>query len=141
MTTKTNDMTRSMRPLGITAISLFFVFGTLMSGLAAFMLRFPGSVLEPLWGLNPRAREGFAVLGMRGAMLMAGVCLACMAAALGLWRCTRWGLWMAVGILVINLAGDTTNAMVTGDLRALIGLPIGGLMIWYLVKQRRLFAR
>ncbi len=103
-------MTRSIRPPTVTAISLFFVFGTLMSGLATSMLLSPGSVLEPLWRLNPRARAGLAVMGMQAVLLMAAVCLACLVAALGLWRCRRWGLWTAVGILAINLAGDTTNA-------------------------------
>ena len=38
------------RPSGITALTLFFVvFGTVMSGLTAVMLSFPGSVIEPLW--------------------------------------------------------------------------------------------
>jgi len=36
------------RPIGIIALSLFFVFGSVMSGLAAVMLLSPGSVLEPL---------------------------------------------------------------------------------------------
>ena len=36
---------------------------------------------------------------------------------------------------------DTKAALITGDRRALIGLPIGGLMIWYLVRQRRRFAK
>ncbi len=132
-------MTRSIRPPGVTALSLFFVFGMVMSGLAACMLLFPGSALEPLWRLNPRAREGFAVMGIRAVLLMALVCLACLVAALGLWGCTRWGFWTALSILAINLAGDTTNALIMGDWRTLIGLPIGGFMIWYLLKQRQLF--
>jgi hypothetical protein len=37
------------RPPGITALALFFVFGTVMSGLTAVMLSFPRSVIEPLW--------------------------------------------------------------------------------------------
>ena len=35
----------------------------------------------------------------------------------------------------MNLVGDTFNAVFRGDLRTLIGLPIGGLMIWYLMKH------
>jgi hypothetical protein len=120
-------------------MSLFFVFGALMSGLTAFLLLVPGSPIEPLWRFNSKAREGFAGMGFWGPLLMTLVCLACMTATIGLWRCTRWGLWTAVCILAINLIGDTSNTVVTGDLRALIGLPIGGLMIWYLMKQRRLF--
>jgi hypothetical protein len=31
-----------------------------------------------------------------------------------------------VAVLAVNLVGDTTNAVMRGDLRTLIGLPIGG---------------
>jgi hypothetical protein len=92
-----------------------------------------------LWRLNPHAREGFLSLGWPALLLMAIVCLACLTAASGLWRCTRWGLWTAVTILTINLAGDSIDALVLGDRRTLIGLPIGGLMIWYLLAHRRIF--
>jgi uncharacterized membrane protein (DUF2068 family) len=132
-------MTPPARPLGITALSLFFAFGALMSGLTVFLLLFPGTVLDSVWRLNPRAHEGFATMGSWTVLLMAVVCLGCVVAAVGLWRCTRWGLWTALTILSVNLAGDTTNAIVTGDKRTLIGLPIGGLMIWYLLRKRRLF--
>jgi hypothetical protein len=128
------------RPLGITALSLFFVFGFAMSGLAAVMLLFPGSALEPLWRLNPRAREGFAGMGAWAVLLMGAVCVACATAALGLWRGTRWGYWTALAILSVNLAGDTLNVFIARDWRTLIGLPIGGTMIAYLVSRRRWFA-
>lgn len=129
-------MTNRGRPLGISALSLFFVFGVVMSGLAALMLLFPGSVLEPLWRLNPRAREGFAAMGALAVLLMAVVCVACATAALGLWRGTRWGYWTALAILSVNLAGDTLNVFIAHDWRTLIGLPIGGAMIAYLVSKR-----
>jgi len=110
-----------------------------MSGLTLLMLLFPGSPLDALWRVNPRAHQGLAVLGLRALLLMGATSLACAAAALGLWRCTRWGLWTALVILVINLSGDTGNAFLTGDKRSLIGLPIGGLMIWYLISRRQSF--
>ena len=37
----------------------------------------------------------------------------------------------------INLIGDSLNAFLLNDLRTLIGLPIGGVMIWYLVRKGR----
>ncbi len=64
-------MTYPSRPPGITALCFFFLFGTVMSGLAAVMLLFPGSVLEPLWRLNPRARKGFAAMGLWAVLPMA----------------------------------------------------------------------
>jgi len=132
-------MTYPSRPPGIIALCFFFLFGTVMSGLAAVMLLFPGSVLEPLWRLNPCAREGFAAMGLWAVLLMAVVCVACGAAVLGLQRCKRWGYWTALAILTINLAGDTTNALVAHDWRTLIGLPIGGAMLVYLVAKRSAF--
>jgi hypothetical protein len=35
--------------------------------------------------------------------------------------------------VAVNLVGDTTNALVRGDLRTLVGLPIGGALIAYLL--------
>jgi hypothetical protein len=41
---------------------------------------------------------------------------------------------MALLVLVTNLVGDTINAFVRGDWRTLIGLPVAGLMIAYLLR-------
>ena len=130
-------MTLRSRPLGVTVITLFFVFGAVMSGLAAAMLLFPGGVLEPLWRPNPHAREGFAAMGAWAILLMAAVCAACVTAAVGLWRCTRWGFWTALAILSVNMAGDTANAIIAHNWRTLIGVPIGAAMILYLLAKRR----
>ena len=46
------------------------------------------------------------------------------------------GRWLAIGILTANLVGDSVNALLRHDPKTLIGLPIGGLMIWYLVKKK-----
>lgn len=127
------------RPLGVTLLTLFFVFGTLMASLAAVMLSFPGSIMEPLWRLNPRAHEGFASLGFWAVLVMVLVATACAVAASGLWRCARWGYITAVVILSVNLAGDIINALVAHDWRTLIGLPIGGAMIVYLISKRLTF--
>ena len=126
-------MNSQKRPLGITAIAGFFCFGACMSGLAAVMLLFPGGPLDVLWRINPRGHEGFAVMGGWAVLLMVLVCAACIAAAAGLWRCKRWGLFVAIAILSVNLLGDTINAFVLRDWRTLIGLPIGGAMILYLL--------
>ena len=45
----------------------------------------------------------------------------------------------AIAILGINLLGDATNALVTGDWRALIGVPIASVMILYLSRKRQHF--
>jgi hypothetical protein len=134
-----NQMTYPSRLPGITVLCVFFLLGTIMSGLTAVMLLFPGSVLEPLWRLNPRAREVFGTMGLGAVLLMALVCVACGTAAQGLLRRKRWGYWTALAILTINLAGDVVSAVIAHDWRTLIGLPIGGAMVLYLVKKRSAF--
>ena len=120
------------RPFGISALSLFFVFGMTMSGLAATSLAFPGGALEPMWRINPRGREGLGALGLPAVVLMAVVSLACFAAAIGLWHGRFWGRRLAMTILVVNAAGDLLNGVFGGDLRSLIGLPIAGALLYYL---------
>ena len=133
-------MPSSPRSIGITALSLFFVFGAVMASITALMLLFPRSVLEPFWRLNPRANEGFAAMGVWAVLVMAVVATACATAAVGLWHSARWGYITAVVVLSINLLGDTMNAFIAHDWRTLIGLPIGGAMIIYLVSRRTPFA-
>ena len=67
--------------------------------------------------------------------MMLVVSIACAFAALGLWRRVRWGRWLAVVLLTANLVGDVVNAL-RGDLRTLVGIPIAGALILYLLSAR-----
>jgi uncharacterized membrane protein (UPF0136 family) len=100
-------------------------------------LAFPGGFLEPIWRLKPEARVEFQKIGSASVALMAVVGAACGLAAVGLARNADWGRRLAIGVLAVNLVGDSLNALLRHDPRTLIGLPIGGLMIWYLLKKRR----
>ena len=124
------------RPVGLTILAAFFAFGSLMALLASLGLLLPGGVLEPMWRLNPQARVSLTALHSWGVVLMLTVGIACALAAIGLWTRAMWGHHLAVGILAVNLVGDGLNVIVRGDLRALIGLPIGGAIILYLLRSR-----
>ena len=78
-------------------------------------------------------------MGAVAVFLMAAVCVACAAAAVGLWRCARWGYWLAIIILIINLIGDIGNFVVAHDWRTLLGIPVAGTMIAYLICKRGVF--
>jgi len=124
------------RPAGLVLLALFFAFGTLMSGVTALALAAPGRWSEQLWRLNPAARTGFEAMGGWAVPFMLLVAAACAGAASGLWLGRLWGHRLALAVLSLNLVGDVSNALVRGDRRTLIGLPIVGAMIAYLVSRR-----
>jgi hypothetical protein len=124
------------RPVGVTALSSFFWAGAIISFIAAVSLLFPGSLLEPMWRLNPRARQGFAGIGGWAILLMGVVSVACAIAAAGLWRGARWGYWFALVLLVINLIGDTTNVLLGTEPRAAVGIPIVLAILVFLLSRR-----
>lgn len=115
---------------------VFFAAGGLICLVTILSLTFPGGLLEPIWQLKPEARVQFQQMGNWSIALMAAVGAACGLAAVGLAKNAAWGRRLAIGILSVNLIGDTANAILRHDFRTLIGLPIGGLMIWYLLKTK-----
>ena len=130
-------MTEPRAPLGIKLVSGFFGIGAVICLLTIVMLLFPGSALDSVWKLNPDAHDAFQSLGKFSILLMLIVGAACGSASIGLAKRVRWGIPLALGVLTVNLIGDSVNAFVRHDLRTLIGLPIGAVMIAYLLAVRR----
>jgi len=126
------------RSLGTILLIIFFAAGALICLVTMLALAFPGSFLESIWQFKPEARVQFLQIG-RGASiaLMAVVGAACGSAVIGLARNAEWGRRLAIAVLAVNLIGDSLNALLRHDPKTLIGLPIGGLMIWYLSRARR----
>jgi hypothetical protein len=123
--------------VGTILLAIFFGAGALICFVTMLALAFPESLLESIWRLKPEARFQFQEIGRSGSIaLMGAVGAACGLAALGLARSVEWGRRLAIGILVANLIGDALNALLRHDPKTLIGLPMGGLMIWYLVKRK-----
>lgn len=121
------------RPIGVTLAAAFYAFGFTACAIAVLTLVYSGSVLDGAWRLNPEARAGFRTIGtLPSVLLLSTVATACAAASYGLAKRRRWGRRLAIGILVVNLIGDSANAAVRRDPRTLLGLPIGGAMIVYL---------
>lgn len=124
------------RPLGIAALAMFFAAGALISLASLLSLATPGGPLEPMWRLNPRAREAFRALGPWGLVLMAVVCAACVATAIGLWRRQGWGHRLAIAMFVAQLVGDVVNVSLGIERRAAFGVPIVALLLIYLASPR-----
>ena len=129
-------MNQSRHPFGIYLLVIFFAAGALICIVVMLALAFPGSALEFVWRFRPGVREEFQEGGTWFIVVMAVVGAACGLSAFGLARRAEWGRRVAIGVLTVNVVADMFNAVFRGDLRTLIGLPIAGLMIWYLHSQR-----
>jgi hypothetical protein len=130
-------MNQSCRSVGTILLVIFFAAGALICLVTMLALAFPGSSLEWIWRLKPEARNQFEEIG-RGVsiVLMAAIGTGCGLTVVGLAHAAKWGRWLAIGILTANLIGDSVNTLLRHDPKTLIGLPIGGLMIWYLAKKK-----
>jgi hypothetical protein len=128
-------MNAGRRPVGIILLIIFFAAGALICSLVMLALAFPGSILDFIWRFRPDARLELEEFGTWSILLMAAVGASCGLAAFGLARGAEWGRRLGVAVLTVNLVGDSFNAVFRHDLRTLIGLPIGALMIWYLSKM------
>ncbi len=124
------------RPAGITLLSAFFFAAAMMSFIAALSLFDPEGPLEGIWRVNPIAREGLEDLGAWAAVLFLAVSAACAASSVGLWNAKPWGRRLALGVFAVNLIGDFVNVFLRGDARALIGMPVVGLLMFYLLSAR-----
>lgn len=124
--------------VGRVLLVIFFATGAFISLVVMLALAFPDSYLESIWRLKPEAQSQFQTIGTGVSVaLMALVAAACALAAVGLVRNAEWGRRLAIAVLIINLIDDSLNALLMRDTRTLIGVPIGGLMILYLVKTKR----
>ena len=134
--TDNSNPNKRTRSAGVNALIALFGIGTCASLVSVIALTFPGSFLEPIWRLNPRARAGFSYLGNWSILLMLLVCAGCSLTAIGLWRGRRWGYTLAALMIVINLVGDVVN-LLAGETRAIAGIPIALLLLLYLPRQMR----
>lgn len=121
---------------GITALMVFFLAGAAISLTAGISLLFPSSFLESMWLLNPRAHQKLTSLGVWASVLLSAVSLFCAAAAIGLWRGSRWGYWIAVALIAINLVSNVTNVIVGTEPRAIVGIPIAAAILAYLMRKK-----
>jgi hypothetical protein len=89
-----------------------------------------------MWRLNPRAREAFGGMGIWAPLVLGTVCLACAASAYGFFRGRRWGYRLGIALLLVNLTGDLINAGLGVEPRAVLGIPVVALLLWYLSSSR-----
>jgi len=107
----------------------------LIAGVAATTLLCPGTFLDRLWALNPRARQqlvpwrgafGTLVLLLGGALVIAGF---------GWFHRRRWGWNLAVAIIGTQVVGDVVNCLRGDWLRGGTGVVIAGALLLILLSK------
>src|SRR5229473_5086726 len=127
---------RTASPLAMTAVGVFLVFGSCMSGLAGTTLVWSGTTLDRIWALNPAAYRKLAPIGETVGPLFLLLSATMVVASLGWFKRRVWGWRLTVGIVSTQVGGDLIN-FVRGDLlRGGAGLAIASGLLFYLLRSR-----
>jgi hypothetical protein len=118
----------------IRLLAALFILGACASGYAAVTLAWPGSALDVAWSVNPEGHAGLRSLGPVAIVGMAVLSATMVVTALGLVALRRWAWWIAVVGLAANATGDLATTIATGEPRTLIGVPVAGLIVWWLTR-------
>ena len=124
------------RPLGITALIIFFLVGALISFLAGLSLLVPSALFEAMWRVNPHGHESLLLIGLWGVVLLFAASASCAAAAVGLSRRTRWGHILAITLITVNLLSNLINTVLRIEPRVIVGVPIALMILVYLRSRR-----
>jgi hypothetical protein len=115
-------------------MGIFLVFGACMASLAGLTLALPGTALDQIWILNPRAYKQLAPLGREVGTLFLLLASA-LAAAAALWFKRRvWGWRLAVVIIATQIAGDLVNFFSGHVIEGGIGVVIASALLVYLLR-------
>jgi hypothetical protein len=118
------------------AIGIFLFFGMAMAALAGTTLLWPGTDLDRIWLLNPKAHSQLAALGPRIGLAFLLLALALGTTAIGWFQKKRWGWQLALCIIAIQVLGDLMNVMKRDYVRGIPGVVIAGALLAYLCRSR-----
>ncbi|HEY3628407.1 MAG TPA: hypothetical protein VGL00_19120 [Terracidiphilus sp.] len=128
-------MAKRYRPADITALSLLFVLAALLCVVCGLGLMLPAAEPHPYLRMLP----ALAIMGTEAVSWLVFFGIACVAAALGLWRCAYWGFMTALAVVVLFLAMHFLRALYSQSWQMLVILAVGALAGWYLRKRMPVF--
>ena len=117
---------------GFAAVGAFLIFGSLMATLAGTTLACPGTAVDRIWDLNPRAYRELAPYGRMVGIpfLLLGATMA--VTVVGWFKRRQWGWRLAVGIIATQILGDIANIISGRMVEGLIGATLAGALLTYL---------
>lgn len=121
------------RGFGFTAFGILLIFGAAMAMLAALTLLLPGTALDFAWRLNPVAQRQLADVGRPAGILLLDISVVLAIASVGWFRRRRWGYWLSVVLIGIQVLGNMGNMMMGQAMRGLAGAAISLALLVYLL--------
>ena len=106
-----------------------------MASLTGLTLALPGTALDPIWILNPRAYKQLAPLGKEVGVPFLLLAAALVTAAAGLFKRRVWGWRLATAIIATQIAGDLVNAFSGHLIEGGIGVGIASALLLYLLRS------
>lgn len=121
---------------GLTAMGCFLLFGAVTASVAGATLVWPGTSIDRIWELNPRAYRELApfgrAVGIPFLLLGATLGIACV----GWFQRRVWGWWLAVVVIGTQVLGDLVNIFMGRVLEGVVGVAIAGAVFFYLVRPK-----
>jgi hypothetical protein len=121
---------------GLTAMAVFFFFGATMAALAGTTLVWPGTRLDRIWALNPRAYREFAPLGRAVGIAFLFLSALRAAAGIGWLRRRLWGWRLAVIVIATQVLGNLVNVFLGRIVEGALGAAIAGVLLLYLMRAK-----
>lgn len=115
-------------------MGIFLLFGTCMASLAGLTLALPGTAMDRIWILNPRAYKQLTPLGKEVGILFLLLAVTIATAAAGWFHRRVWGWRLAVAIIATQIAGDLLNIFLGHVIGGGIGVVIAGALLLYLLR-------
>ena len=116
------------------AVGIFLLFGAVMAPIAGIALVWPGTILDRMWILNPRAYQQLAPFGKTLGIPFLLLSVALGSAAVGWFNRRRWGWRLAVFIIATQVFGDLVNVLMGRVLEGGVGIAVAGALLLYLLR-------
>jgi hypothetical protein len=123
-------------PPGLIAFGVLFYFAASMAVLAAFLLFWPGTPLDKLWAINPRAHTDLSSLGKWVSIEFLLLAVFAVYTAVLWFRRRRLAWRLAVLTMSVEVLGNLINIFRGDLLRGIAGIAIAALLLAYLLNSK-----
>ncbi len=120
------------RPADIAALSILFLLLAVVCGICVASLTVPADEPHPFLRMFP----ALILMGTNSVSWLVFVGMGCVAAAVGLWRCTHWGFLTGTVVLVLFLAMHFLRAMFTHQWWEMVPIVLMGVLTCAYLRRR-----